>query len=228
MQQSSLTSLDRRRNMVDCQLRTFDVTDLPVLEAFLAVPRERFLAQADAAVAYSDAALELREGQSRRGLLLPMVLARLLQSADLDQKAKVLDVGGATGYSAAILAKLAGHVVALESEAGFSAAAASHFAALGLTNVSTVTGPLQEGAKSQGPFDVILVNGAVEEGLGHLCSQLAPGGRLLVVKRAPGQVGLAGKATRFDRIGDEVSASYLFDAAASVVQSFEVKPQFVF
>jgi protein-L-isoaspartate(D-aspartate) O-methyltransferase len=222
------SSLDRRRNMVDCQLRTFDVTDLAVQDAFLMVPRERFLGQADEAVAYSDAALVLREGQSQRGLLLPMILARLLQAADLDQSSRVLDVGGATGYSAAILSKLAGQVVALESEAGFSAMAASNFAALGLNNVSTVTGALNEGAKGQGPFDVILVNGSVEEGLGNLCSQLAPGGRLLVVKRAPGQVGLAGKATRFDRVGHEVSASYLFDAAAPVLQGFEAKPQFVF
>jgi protein-L-isoaspartate(D-aspartate) O-methyltransferase len=228
MQQSTLSSLDRRRNMVDCQLRTFDVTDTVVLDAFLAVPRERFVAQADEAVAYSDAPLVLREGQTGRGLLLPMVLARLLQAADLTANARVLDVGGATGYSAAILSKLAAQVVALESEAGFSAAAASNFAALGLTNVSTVTGPLNDGVKGQGPYDLILVNGAIEEGLGNLCAQLAPGGRLLVVKRAPGQVGLAGKATRFDRVGSDVSASYLFDAAAPLLQGFEVKPQFVF
>lgn len=228
MQQTQLSALDRRRNMVDCQLRTFDVTNLPVLEAFLSVPRDRFVAQADAAVAYSDAALVLREGQSRRDLLLPMVLARLLQAGDVTNTSRVLDVGGATGYSAAILSKLAGQVVALESEAAFSAAAASNFAALGMTNVSTVTGALNEGAKGQGPYDVILVNGSVEEGLGNLCAQLAPGGRLLVVKRAPGQVGLAGKATRFDRIGNDVSASYLFDAAAPVLEGFEVKPQFVF
>ncbi len=228
MQDVVTLSADRRRNMVDCQLRTFDVTDLAVLDAVEAVPRERFIPNADPAVAYSDAALSITMGQSRRGMMLPMILARLIQAADLTKDCKVLDIGGATGYSAAVLSQLAGHVVALESDAAFSAAAASNFAALGLTNVSTVTGPLESGAKAQGPYDVILVNGAVEDGLGALCQQLSPGGRLLVITRAAGQVGLSGKANRLDRVGQDVSTRYLFDAAAPVLQGFERKASFVF
>jgi protein-L-isoaspartate(D-aspartate) O-methyltransferase len=91
-----------------------------------------------------------------------------------------------------------------------------------------VVGPLAQGAPKDGPFDVILVNGAVEEGLDALFGQLAPGGRLLCVMRAPGQVGRSGKATRFDKIGSDVSARFLFDAAAPVLTGFQRHPQFVF
>ena len=219
---------DRRKTMVDCQIRTFDVTNADVIDAFLATPREGFLACEDLALVYSDAPQTVASGDVRRVLLAPMVLARLLQGADIDKGCRVLDVGGASGYSAAILAQLAGSVLALESEAGFSAAAAANFARLGLETVGTVTGLLAKGAPAQGPFDVILVNGAVEEGLDALFAQLAPGGRLLCVMRAPGQVGRSGKATRFDRIGSDVSSRFLFDAAAPILSGFERKPQFLF
>ena len=219
---------DRRKTMVDCQIRTFDVTNLPVIEAFLATPREGFVACEDLALVYSDALQTVAAGAVRRVMLAPMVLARLLQGADLDKGCRVLDVGGASGYSAAIVSQLAGSVVALESEAGFSSAAAANFQKLGLANVRTMTGPLAQGDAAEGPFDLILVNGAVEEGLEALFSQLAPGGRLLCVMRAPGQVGRAGKATRFDRIGADVSSRFLFDAAAPVLAGFQRKPQFSF
>ena len=219
---------DRRKTRVDCQLRTFDVTDIAVLDAFLATPREGFVTSPDLAIVYSDAQQSVESGAARRALLAPMVLARLLQGADLDKGCRVLDVGGGTGYSAAILAQLAGSVMALESEAGFSAAAATNAARLGLENVTVVTGALAKGAAAQGPFDVILVNGAVQEGLDGLFAQLAPAGRLLCVMRAPGQVGRSGKATRFDKVGADVSARFLFDAAAPVLTGFERKPQFVF
>ena len=219
---------DRRKTMVDCQLRTFDVTNLEVIEAFLATPREDFLGSQDLAVVYSDALQTVASGQARRVLLAPMTLGRLLQGADLDKGCRVLDVGGGTGYSAAIIAHLAGSVVALEADAGFSAATAANAARLGLENVRTVTGPLAQGAAVDGPFDVILVNGAVEEGLDALFAQLAPGGRLICAVRADGQGGRYAKATRYDRIGADVSARFLFDAAAAVLPGFDRKPQFVF
>ncbi len=219
---------DRRKTMVDCQLRTFDVTNLEVIEAFLATPREGFVASQDLAVVYSDALQTVSSGDARRVLLAPMALARLLQSADIDKGCRVLDVGGGTGYSAAILSHLAGSVVALEADASFSAAATAGFAKLGLENVRAVTGPLAQGAASEGPFDVILVNGAVEEGLEQLFAQLAPGGRLLCVMKASGQGGRNGKATRYDRIGSDVSSRFLFDSAAPVLAGFDHKPQFLF
>ena len=219
---------DRRKTMVDCQIRTFDVTDLGVIDSFLTTPREGFVACEDLALVYCDAQQTVASGGVLRVMLAPMVLARLLQGADVDKGCRVLDVGGASGYSAAILSQLAGSVLALESEAGFSTAAAANFARLGFENIRTVTGPLAHGAAGEGPFDVILVNGAVEEGLEGLFAQLAPGGRLLCVMRAPGQVGRSGKATRFDRIGADVSSRFLFDAAAPILAGFERKPQFLF
>ena len=119
-----------RRTMVDCQLRTFDITDNKVLEAFEIVPREDFVDPANAALAYSDAALKV----GGRALLEPMILARMIANANLAAGDRVLDVGGARGYSAAILAKLAGHVVALEDAAAFGEGAK---AAPGVDNVET-------------------------------------------------------------------------------------------
>jgi len=224
----STSPADRRKTMVDCQLRTFEVTDLSVLDAFQAIPREMFLASTDLAVVYSDAQQTVTSDGVSRVLLAPMVLARVIQAADIDRGCRVLDVGGGSGYSAAILAQLAGSVVALESDKTFSAAAAANAAALGIESLRIVTGPLADGAAAEGPFDVILVNGAVEQGLEALFAQLAPGGRLLCVMRAPGQVGRAAKAMRFDRIGSDVSSRFLFDAAAADLEGFARKPQFLF
>jgi protein-L-isoaspartate(D-aspartate) O-methyltransferase len=219
---------DRRKTMVDCQLRTFEVTDLAVLDAFMTTPREAFMAATDLAVVYSDAAQTVSSDGQSRALLTPMVLARLIQAADIDGGCRVLDVGGGAGYSAALLAQLAGSVVALESHVGLSAATAANAQALGLESVRSVTGPLTQGAAGEGPFDVILVNGAVEEGLETLFTQLAPGGRLVCVMRSPGQVGRSAKAERFDKVGSDVSSRFLFDAAAPVLEGFARKAQFQF
>ena len=219
---------DRRKTMVDCQLRTFEVTDLGVLDAFMATPREMFLAAADLAVVYSDATQTVTREGSSRAMLTPMVLARLIQAADIDKGCRVLDVGGGCGYSAAILAQLAGSVIALETTQAFSAATAANAATLGFESIRTVTGPLAEGSASEGPFDVILVNGAVEQGLEALFAQLAPGGRLVCVMRAPGQIGRSAKAVRFDRIGGDVSSRFLFDAAAPSLEGFVRQATFVF
>ena len=224
----STLAADRRKTMVDCQIRTFDVTDLTVLDAFMATPREYFVTSSDLAIAYSDAQQSVVSGDAHRALLTPMVLARLIQGADIGKGCRVLDVGGGNGYSAAVMARIAGSVTALESEPGFCDAILANAARLGLETVRAVVGPLAHGAPKDGPFDVILVNGAVEEGLDALFGQLAPGGRLLCVMRAPGQVGRSGKATRFDKIGSDVSARFLFDAAAPVLTGFQRHPQFVF
>ncbi len=225
---TNLRSADLRRAMVDCQIRPFDVTDAALLEVFYAMPREAFLSPANTALAYSDGALMDSAGNQQRRLLEPMVLARLLQGAELGGACAVLDVGGAGGYSAAILSQLCKRVVALENSAEFSQRAAAACVALGCANVETITGDLNIGAPEKGPFDVILVNGAVEVGLETLLAQLSPGGRLLTICREAGHSGRACRATRFDAINGGGSGRRLFDAAASTLPGFAVKPVFAF
>jgi protein-L-isoaspartate(D-aspartate) O-methyltransferase len=219
---SSLSEM-ARRTMVDCQIRTFDVTDGPVLARFLAVPRELFLPQPLAALAYSDTALKFQTDVGPRWLLPPLILARLLQGAGIARTDRVLDVAPAGGYSTALLAGLARDVVALESEPALAAALRGNLAAVGADNVDVREGPLERGAADAGPFDVILVNGGVEAGLDMLLAQLAPRGRLVAV-----QVTDVGRGTRFERIGGEVSSRTLFDATAVVLAPFRKTPAFVF
>ena len=225
---SSLEFADQRRRMVDCQLRPFSVTDEAVLAAFQATPREIFLDPAQRPIAYSDAPVSISIGASRRSLLTPMVLARLLQNADIGATDRLLDVAGGSGYSAAVASPLAGTVIALESEPGLTERARENARTLGIANVTCVTGPLETGLEGQGPFDVILVNGAVECGLEPLLGQLADHGRLLTIECAPGQTGLALKAVRYEKSGKEVGMRVLFDAAAPVLSAFARKPAFVF
>lgn len=217
-----------RRRMVDCQVRTFSVFDDSVLFALLNTPREVFVDPASPALAYSDAILSVSAGGVRRQLLTPMVLARLLQAAEIRPTDRLLDVGGASGYSAAVASRLAGSVVALESESAFSEMASKRFSELTLSNVTCATGPLEAGAPGQGPFDVIVIAGAVEEGLDTLVGELAEGGRLVTIRRGPGQTGLAMKAVRYERVGKDLGMRVIFDATGAVLPAFARKPAFVF
>ena len=214
----------QRQTMVDCQIRTVDVTDQDVIARFMDVAREKFLPAALQPLAYSDAALELRADGATRTMLAPLVLARMIQGAGVTSTDRVLDVAGGAGYSAALLAGLAKDVVALESVASLSSQAVSNLAAAGLTNAKAVSGAL-DGAAVSGLFDLILVNGAVEDGLEPLLSKLAPGGRLIAVRKIAGH---AGKVTRFEKIAGETSHRVLFDAAAPVLDPFARRPSFVF
>ena len=218
-----------RRTMADCQLRTFDVTSAAVIDAFESLPREKFVAPADAAVAYSDAVLTVSAGATERALLTPMVLARMLQGADVKAGDKALDLAGGLGYSAAILTRLGAEVTSLDVEPDFAKSATAALCQLGVSAARAVTGPLEKGWTANAPYDLILVNGAVEEGYQSLFDQLAPGGRLVAVVRQPGQTGRAAKAMRFDRLPSGVIArKWLFDAAAATLKPFARVPAFVF
>src|SRR5450631_2385446 len=149
-----------RRTMVDCQVRTFDVTDQALLARMLEVPREYFLPAELAPLAYSDNGLQLNSGGERRTLLPPLILARLIQGVHVTSADRVLDVGAATGYSTALLAGLAGRVAALESDRALYDELRSNLDSYGLSQVQTVLGPLAEGAPDEAPFDVIFVHGA--------------------------------------------------------------------
>ncbi|WP_131193779.1 protein-L-isoaspartate O-methyltransferase family protein [Lichenihabitans psoromatis] len=225
-------SHDLRRVMVDNQVRTFDVTDQRVLEAFYLIPRDKFLPANLQSLAYSDAQIALKPAEANaesRVLLPPMFLAKLMQGATIDINDRVLLVASATGYAAAILAELTTSVVALESDAAMSGTAAANLLALGLSNVTCVTGPLAKGYAEGAPYDLILVDGAVECNLDALFAQLAPKGRLLTIETmSSGATRRSGKATRFDNVGGEMSARALFDATVPVLPEFRDAPRFNF
>lgn len=218
-----------RQTMVERQLRTFDVTDIPLLRQFLNAPREIFLPHDLAPLAYSDSSLVLKgeDGRRLRHLLPPLILARLLQEAQIRETDKVLDIGGGTGYAAAIAAGVAGEVVALESDPRLAASAKSYLQALGVGNVRVELGPLPNGVPAAAPFDVIVVEGAVEDGLDRLFAQLTDDGRLIAIAKADDEAGWA--VTLFERsAGRAAGARALFDATAPVLEGFEKARGFVF
>lgn len=230
MPTSALSSdfASQRQTMVDCQIRTFDVTDQAVISRFLDTPREIFVPGPLKDMAYSDAPLEIGDKGEGRCMLPPLVLARMVQGAAVRPSDRILDVAGGAGYSAAILAGLGGEVVSLESNAALSSMAAGNFAAIGSTALA-VCGPLDGSSGVDGMFDLIFVNGAVEDGLEPLFAKLAPGGRIVAIQHvANDPTGKAGKATRFEKIGAELSRRVLFDASAPVLESFRRRPAFVF
>jgi protein-L-isoaspartate(D-aspartate) O-methyltransferase len=212
-----------RRHMVDGQVRTADVTDLRIISAMLEVPRERYVPPQAAGLAYLDLGLGLKDaGAATRSLLKPMVLARLIQAADLAADAKVLVIGCATGYSAAVLARIAGQVIALEQDEKLRAAALATLA--GQSNVTVVNGPLVDGWKPGAPYDAILVDGAIEELPDVLARQLKDGGRLVcVLGTSPGA-----SAMLYRQSGGDLSGRAIFDAAAGVLPGFAKAPIFAF
>ena len=211
-----------RRVMVDRQVRTADVTDLRIISALLDVPREAFVPVARRAVAYLD--LDVPVSESGRALLKPMVFAKLLQAAAIRDTDHVLDVGCATGYSAAVLGKLAGHVVALEEDAAMARGASETLAQTGANNVAVVSGALAAGRVEDAPYDVIMVEGAAQVVPNSLLSQLKEGGRLVAVVGS----GPMGKATLYRRVGGHASAVPVFDAAAPALPGFAKPAAFVF
>ena len=211
-----------RRNMVDCQLRPNKVTDVRIVAAMSELPRERFVQPAHQAVAYVDAHLSLDRGRS---VMEPVVLARLLEIAEIQQGDVVLDIGCNTGYSAAVIARLAGTVVALESDPAFAAFATELLSELGCDNVAVVEGPLADGYPSQAPFDVIFIDGAITEVPEAIRNQLKKGGRLVAVLAGPTGVGQATVLTRTD---NHIGSRAVFDAAMPRLPEFMAKEGFVF
>jgi protein-L-isoaspartate(D-aspartate) O-methyltransferase len=220
-----IDSGEARRMMVAGQVRTNDVTDLRVQEAMLEVMRERFVPPERQALAYLDLDVPVQAGSDApRYLLKPMVLAKLVQAAELEAGDHVLDVGCATGYSSAVLGRLVKSVVALEEDGELARAARAALADVGARNVTLSTGALVDGSPSQAPFDAILLNGATEIVPHTLLGQLKEGGRLVCVLRR----GPVGKATIYRRASGHVSAHTLFDASAPLLPGFARPPEFVF
>lgn len=212
-----------RRLMVDCQLRTFDVNDVAVLDAFDDVPRERFVPPGREDFAYIDQTLRLggTEGDTR-SMPAPMLLARMIQALEVAPGTRVLDVASGYGYAAAILGRLGADVVALESIPALAAASRDRLA--GTTGIAVVEGALNVGAPDRGPYDAILLNGRIEVRPQALLDQLRDGGRLVCVM---GQE-RAAKTTLFVRAGDAFGARPLFDAGLPRLAGFEAEAGFAF
>ena len=214
-----------RQNMVDCQVRPNDVTDIPIIDAMIEVPREVFVPQNQRALAYLDLDLDVSEGTSvKRFLIKPAVMARMLQAAEIKGTDRVLVVGCATGYAAAIVAKFAGQVTATESDSSLAANAKAALAELGLGTVTVRVAAAADGDSTDAPYDVIVLNGATEIIPEELFQQFKPGGRLVGVFATT----LPPRATIVTHSHDDFGHRALFDAVAPVLPGLERVPAFVF
>lgn len=214
-----------RQYMVDGQVRPSDVTDDRILEAMLSVPREVFVPASKQALAYLDLDLDVTEGGAvSRCLITPALLARMLQAAEIKASDRVLVVGCATGYAAAIVARFAAEVRATESDPALAAKATAAFAQLGIQNATVKTAAAADGDAAGAPYDVIVLNGATEIVPTGLFGQLKEGGRLV------GVFGLTPPplATLVTHSHGDFGHRELFDATAPVLPGLERLPAFVF
>jgi protein-L-isoaspartate(D-aspartate) O-methyltransferase len=215
-----------RQKMVDGQVRPSDVTDLRIIDAMAAVPRELFVPERQRALAYLDLDLDVSEGGSaRRFLIKPVVTAKMLQAADIGDADRVLVAGCATGYTAALVASLTtGPVTATEADPGLVAKAKDVLAQLGLERVTVRAADAAEGDAANAPYDVIVLDGATEITPERLFGQLKDGGRLVGVfamTKPP-------RATIVTRSHGDFGHRALFDAVVPVLPGLERLPAFVF
>ena len=212
-----------RRNMVEGQLRPNRVNDAGLLAALGELPRERFLPEGLRSVAYADDDVPLGNG---RFMMEPMVLARLIQILQPQNGDKALVVAAGLGYGAAILARLTKSVVAVETDAALAATAAKTLQELGVSGVEQMAGPAEQGASSSGPYDIVLIEGAVPEVPQAIADQLAEGGRLATVIADPS--GALGVAHLFVKQGGVMSGRPLFDAGTPLLPGFARPARFTF
>jgi protein-L-isoaspartate(D-aspartate) O-methyltransferase len=229
-----------RQKMVDGQVRPSDVTDFRIIDAMLAVPREAFVPPGQQAMAYLDIDLDVSAGLSKTGLtesglsktglserrylIKPVVTAKMLQAAEIKDTDHVLVVGCATGYSAAIVAKLAARVTATEGDASLAAKAKQVLAELGFANVTVRAAAAAEGDAANAPYDVIVLNGATEVTPDQLYRQLKDGGRLVGVFAMMQPQ----RATLATHSHGDFGTRALFDAAVPVLPGLGRLPAFIF
>ena len=209
--------------MVDCQIRPTKVTDENIIDAFATVPREAFVGRNQRAIAYVDEDLPLPGG---RCMMEAMVLARLIQALAVGKDDNVLVVGAATGYGAAIMARLAGSVIAVETRTQMVEKAQEILVSIGTDNAVAIKGRLTEGFANEGPYDAILIEGAVETMPERILEQLGNGGRLVAVWRP--EDAAVGVASIWTKAGNEFVRKPLFDAQVPVLDEFRCKRDFVF
>lgn len=201
-----------RINMVKNQVMPNHVNDNKLIEAMMNVPRHQFLDNEFQNIAYIDSALPLEDG---RKMLQPELLARMIQALELKGEERVMDVACGSGYSTALLSKLAGQVVAVESITQLATKAINHLSYLQIQNVTIKNNNLLGGDPKNAPFDAILINGAVDRAPKALINQLADGGKLVCVmhqKKAVDKVVMFVKT-----IDGNVSHIELFDGTAELL-----------
>ena len=214
-----------RQKMVDGQVRPSDVTDIRIIDAMLAVPREAFVPENKQALAYLDLDLDVSEGGSaKRFLIKPAVLAKMLQAAEIREADRVLVVGCATGYTAAVIAQFASQVTATETDSALAAKAKDILSRTGCDNVTVRTAAAVDGDPANAPYDVIVLNGATEIVPERLYGQLRGGGRLVGVFAKS----LPARATIVTCSHGDFGHRTLFDASAPVLPGMDRVAAFVF
>ncbi len=211
-----------RRNMLEGQVRTNDVTDVALQRAIAHIPREKFVPNAKQSLAYAEDNIEI---ETDRYLMQPRTIGKLLQALEIDRDDLVLDVACGLGYSSAVISRLANVVIAIEDNEKTVKAATSKLASLEIDNVAVVEGNLIEGVANEGPFDVIFINGGIEVVPESLFAQLKEGGRLGAVIME----GECGHAFVFEKLrGGKISKRMIFDAQIPVLRGFERPQSFIF
>jgi protein-L-isoaspartate(D-aspartate) O-methyltransferase len=213
-----MSMLAARANMIEAQIRSQDVTDPRIHSALGAVARERFVPASRQALAYADTVVEVAPG---RFLLDPRSFGKALQLAGVREDDRVLDVGCATGYSSAVLGRLAKSVVALEQDADL-VRAATQTLERAEGDIEVAQGALIEGFAMGAPYDVIFINGAIEGRPETLLSQLKEGGRLLAFLKPED------RATLFVREHGQVGSRPGFDAQVPLLAGFKKHQGFIF
>ena len=211
--------LTRRTTMVDTQIRPADVTKFPIIDAMLQVRREVFRARSPNETAYADAILDLGHG---RVILEPRTFAKMLDAVDIQGNELVLDIGCGLGYSSAVIGKFSEAVVSIEENEAMAAEAEANLAAEGCLNVAVVQGSLAQGAAQHAPFDVIVVQGAVEHMPAALIEQLAEGGRIVAVFSQKGQ----GAVRVGYKTDGQMSWRFACNAFAPVLKGFVAERSF--
>ena len=199
--------------MVDTQIRPSDVTKFPIIDAFLSVPREKFVPDGKREAAYIGENFQI--GQSRI-ILEPRTLAKLLDALDIHNDELVLDIGSGLGYSSAIISLIAEVVIAVEEDSSLASEAEEILSEIGADSVVVEVNKLEEGAPEHGPYDVIMIQGGVEEIPGSILKQLKNGGRLGAIFMEEG----LGTAKIGFKLDDKINWRYSFNAAAPVLPGF--------
>lgn len=210
-----------RDAMVDSQIHTADVTDRRLLKALRTLPRHKFMPKSKAAIAYADCEVEAAAG---RWMLRPRDLGLLIHAAHVKPDELVLNIASGRGYAAAVLSRMAETVVCVEADATLVKKSSDALADAGCDNTAVLEGDPLKGAPGQGPYDVIFVEGAVEETPRVWFDQLKDGGRLAVIVRR----GSIGKAMIYTRSGDSIGQRVVFDSTPRIIPGFEKDAGFVF